>query len=84
MTREPTSPQTPERAPRVLRTVGWMIVAIMVSTVIPYAGVAVALIGAGVIRARWKLFVGLAVALLAFTLAYYPIGVSSVETRGLS
>ena len=76
------SAQTPERAPGVLLTVGWVIVAAMGSTVIPYAGVVVAVIGALVFRARWKLFVGLAVVLLVFTLAYFQIGGSGVGTSG--
>jgi hypothetical protein len=76
--------QTPDRAPGMFVTIGWVIVAILLTAAFPYAGVAVALIGAAVLRAHWKLFVGLALVLLALTLAFWPVGSSSSVTSGFA
>jgi hypothetical protein len=51
--------------------------------VLPVRGVVVALIAAVIFRARWKLFVGLAVALTVVTLLFFPAGGSGVGSSGL-
>jgi hypothetical protein len=75
--------QVPERAPNWLLSTGWVVAAIVVTTIFPYGGVAVALVGALVIRRRWKLFVTLAIVLLAIALFFAPIEGSGVGTGGL-
>jgi hypothetical protein len=66
----------------MLLTVAWLIAAVAMTAVFPYGGVALSLLGALVLRSRWKLFVALAIPLLAVALFLAPVGGSGVGSGG--
>ena len=78
----PPTPPTPRRRPGLLLTVAWLVTAVAVTAVYPYAGVALALLGALVLRSRWKLFVAAAIPLLAVALFLAPVGGTGAGSGG--
>ncbi|NYG08437.1 hypothetical protein BJ986_002924 [Phycicoccus badiiscoriae] len=66
----------------MLLTVAWLVAAVAATAVYPYGGVALALLGAVVLRSRWKLFVAVAIPLLAVALFLAPVGGSGAGSSG--